>query len=239
MAIDDRRPADARSIRTTTWRGDERVAVLTPVPDRPAPSPGRVAVELASLRSRGVLRVITAALHAPELAPFLANDFTEFDRLHLLRHDLRELPDPPTIPLRRGRLRDRDEIVALDNRAFEGFWALDRDGLREALDATPIRRLRIARDGRDVLAYAVSGRAGAHGYLQRLAVDPVAQGRGLGRALIADALHWLVRGGARHALVNTQEVNERAYALYRSCGFRPEPTGLVVLGRDLDPDQPG
>lgn len=238
MAIDDRRPADARSIRTTTWRGDERVAVLTPVPDRPTPSPGRIAEEVAALRERGVVRVITAALHRPELGPFLANGFSEFDRLHLLRHDLRDLPDAPSVPLRRARVRDRAEIIALDNRAFDGFWALDRDGLRDALDATPLRRLRIVRDGRDILAYAVSGRAGAHGYLQRLAVDPSAQGRGLGLALVADALRWLVRGGARQALVNTQVDNERAYRLYRSCGFRPEPTGLIVLGLDLDPDPP-
>ena len=79
----------------------------------------------------------------------------------------------------------------------------------------------------------MTGRAGHHGYLQRLAVHPSARGRGFGRALIDDALRWIRRGGARQCLVNTQAYNYDALALYEECGFERLPTGLAVLSADL------
>ena len=39
--------------------------------------------------------------------------------------------------------------------------------------------------------------------------------------------------GARRAVVNTQEGNAAALALYEALGFRPEPAGLDVLGAPL------
>ena len=57
----------------------------------------------------------------------------------------------------------------------------------------------------------------------------------MGRALVADALQWIRRGGARVAVVNTQERNAGALALYLACGFDLEPSGLTVLTLDLEP----
>jgi RimJ/RimL family protein N-acetyltransferase len=48
-----------------------------------------------------------------------------------------------------------------------------------------------------------------------------------------DGLHWLDRKGARRAVVNTQVGNEAAYRLYLRLGFRPQPSDLVVLRREL------
>ena len=87
-------------------------------------------------------------------------------------------------------------------------------------------------DGR-VVAYAITGLAGRHGYLQRIAVHPDARGRGWGHALVADALCWLWKHGVDRVYVNTQLQNERAIALYESFGFVTLPGGLNVLGRDL------
>ena len=99
--------------------------------------------------------------------------------------------------------------------------------------ATPASRFRVA-TGDGVTGYAVSGRAGERGYLQRLAVDPDHHREGIGRALVADCLRWLRRHGARVAVVNTQERNEGALALYLATGFVLEPQGLTVLTRSLD-----
>ncbi len=76
--------------------------------------------------------------------------------------------------------------------------------------------------------------AGRLGYLQRLAVLPEHHGRGIGTTLIGDSLEWCVRKGCQSVLVNTQEANSRALALYEHLGFRSEPTGLAVLERHLD-----
>ena len=63
-------------------------------------------------------------------------------------------------------------------------------------------------------AFAITGVANRVGYLQRLAVDPSAQRRGLGHALVADSLDWMHRRGATTAMVNTAFDNEAALGLY-------------------------
>jgi GNAT superfamily N-acetyltransferase len=244
MAIDDRRRVVHRSLQVSNWRGDERTAVLSPAPERPGPGPSTVAAEVTRLRERGIRRVLTGALHQAELGPFVANGFVEHEQLHLLRHDLVRLPDPEPVPTRRARRRDLADVLDIDGRAFEPFWALDRRGIDDAIRATPTSRFRVSTDGRRgaTTGYAVTGRSANRGYLQRLAVDPGRHRAGIGRALVADALHWLRRGGADVAVVNTQVQNTGALALYRSCGFVSEPAGLTVLTLDLatgpPPDAP-
>src|SRR5262249_36104817 len=128
---------------------------------------------------------------------------------------------------------DRETIVDVDGRAFDDFWRFDELALAEAMRATPHRHTRVAPvDGRET-GYGLFGRAGTTGYVQRLAVAPDAQGRGLRRALLGDGLGWLRDHGATRALVNTQEHNARALDLYVRAGFTRLPVGLCVLGRQL------
>jgi hypothetical protein len=54
---------------------------------------------------------------------------------------------------------------------------------------------------------------------------------------VADGLWWAARRGATSVLVNTQERNSGARALYEHLGFVLEPDGLAVLERTLD--EPG
>ena len=235
MAVDDRwRGARAR-IQASAWRGHDDVTVLSPMPDRPGPTADDVRVEVARLREAGNRQVLTGALHQGELGPFLAAGFVEHERLHLLRHDLRALPEPASIgSTRRAWRRDHLAVLAIDERAFDGFWALDRRGLEDAVRATPSSRFRVSTDEVGAITgYAVTGRATDRGYLQRLAVDPALHRGGIGRTLVADGLRWLRRSGARVAVVNTQVHNEPALALYLATGFVPEPRGLTVLALDL------
>ncbi len=235
MALDDRRHRSRRRFHVSAWRGDHHVAVLSPAPDQPGPGAAAIRAELARLQAAGVRRVLTGALHEAELGPFLASGFQEHERLHLLRHDLEQIPaDVPSVRMRRAWRRDLAPVLDIDARAFDEFWALDRRGLDDAVRATPVARFRVSGElGRPISGYAVTGRAADRGYLQRLAVDPSHHREGIGQALVADALRWLSRRGARVAMVNTQERNAGALALYRACGFLDEPTGLLVLERDL------
>ncbi|MDP8987294.1 MAG: GNAT family N-acetyltransferase, partial [Actinomycetota bacterium] len=211
---------------------DARVACLAPVADTPGPTPAMVEHCCDMLVRQGFGEVVTAALSVHEQRGFLLAGFDVREELHLLSRDLDALPKAPHAPLRRGRRRDRRPTIEIDALAFPPFWRLDEAGLVDALAATRSTRFRVAGHG-PVLGYAVSGRAGARGYLQRLAVHPGAQGRGLGRALVLDGLRWMRRGGAVRAMVNTQLDNDRALQLYQSLGFQIEPTGLAVLVRRL------
>ncbi len=80
----------------------------------------------------------------------------------------------------------------------------------------------------------MTGRTASIGFLQRLAVDPAAEGRGIGSALVVDALRWLGHTGAREVWVNTQPDNERARSLYLRHGFTERGAGLDVLRRSID-----
>jgi len=224
--------------RVGPWHADPAVAYLSLTPDLPRPSPSGLQRCLRRLGGEGYSSIITAALHPEEATPFLQVGFTEHDRLRVLIHSLVDLDPPrrrldPSVRLRRARPSDRADALAVDARAFPTFWQLDGDGLDEAIDATPSSRFRAAtRDGR-LVGYAVTGRAGNQGFLQRLATDPDHAGTGIGTALVLDALRWASRRRVTRMLVNTQDGNQRALELYRRVGFEPTPTDLLVLTRPI------
>ncbi len=136
------------------------------------------------------------------------------------------------------RARRHGEAARVDRDAFGDPWGNDAGDLAEIRRATPVHRAR-ARFApgpdhrRQLVAFAITGAAAGHGYLQRLAVAPPSQGRGHGRALVLDSLAWMRRRRLGHGLVNTAVDNERALALYESVGFRRLPEQLVVMQLDL------
>lgn len=216
-------------LRVAPWHGQRDVALLGPGRGTRALSAPSIRSCLSDLHRSGVSRVFTPALGPLEVTPFLHAGFEVHERLHLLSRDLYDLPDERVPRTRPGRPWHRGAVLEVDHAAFQTFWWFDAPTLREARRATPTSRYRVVlRRGR-VEGYAVTGRAGHRGYLQRLAVHPRAQGAGLGRGLVLDAFRWLARRGATVIMVNTQEANRRALELYEGMGFVRQADGLVVL----------
>jgi ribosomal protein S18 acetylase RimI-like enzyme len=236
----------SNQLRVGPWRGDATVAQVVPAPGQTF-SVDSVMELLDRLALEGYASVLTPALSDLEQMPFLDAGFRVTERLHLLRRSLLENIDPPAhaVRLRRARRRDRPRVLEVDAAAFAPFWRFDERGLLDARAATPSSRFRVATNtrrgpggrrgaGPPIAGYAVTGRAGGISYLQRLAVDPADQGRGIGTALVLDALTWARAHNCSSILVNTQESNETAVSLYEHLGFTREPTGLAVLQRELD-----
>ena len=206
------------------------------MPETPLPSADFVRHCVDILAEQGFRRIRTAALSPLEQASFLAAGFTVEQDLWLLSADLgMEAPLVPAgMRLIRVRRRRRPEVLRVDRAAFTEAWRFDELALEDALDATPQVRFRAAADRfAPVQGYAICGRAGRRGYVQRLAVHPEGQGRGTGRRLLLDGLAWLVRAGVTKAFVNTQAGNQPALALYKSVGFVQESIGLSVLASGL------
>ncbi len=222
--------------RAGPWRRGAGVAFLMPAPDARPPTAEFVRRCMALLADQGYHQVVTGALSPEEQVGFVEAGFGVQERLHLLlldkSVDLPPLPPGPRLS-RVGRLR-RKRVLDVDASAFPPFWRLDEVGLKEALLATPQRHFRAAvGEHGSVLGYAICGAASGRGFVQRLAVSPEAQGRGIGKRLLLDGLVWLRRAGTQQVAVNTQLGNEAALGLYRSVGFREDPRGLNVLCANL------
>ena len=229
-------------VRCGLFGGSPQVALLTPLPGAPVPSLAFVRRCVDTLSAQGFSAVVTGALASAEQRAFLAAGFAEAERLHLLSHNLSGLrrvrgAGHPAARLRRAWGRDQAAVLQVDAAAFPLFWQLDEAGLADALTATPHNRFQVAvTDTGTVVGYAITGRSGRNGYLQRLAVDPLQQGRGVGRVLVFDGLRWLSRWRAEQCVVNTQWGNEAALGLYERVGFHRLPEALAVLSRGDSPD---
>lgn len=228
----------AERARVGPWHGDARVGCVTPQPGCPPLSARGVQRCLDALRRLGFREAITAAIAPNESAGFFAAGFTITEHLHLLERtitsaDRGAVSIPTGIELRRGVKRDFKELLEVDARSFGEFWRLDAAGINDARTATAYARFRVATKGDEVVGYAITGRQGRVGYLQRLAVDPNVRRSGVGTALVLDGARWLARRYARSVLVNTQETNAHALALYESLDFHLKPEGLQVLSAPL------
>lgn len=152
-------------------------------------------------------------------------------RLLLLRRQLDRLTEPEHL-VSPGDGRDLAEALAVDRAAFEPFWRLDLLGLREALQATARSAVHLVRrPGGGLTGFALTGVGTSLAYLQRLAVDPAWQARGIGRSLLRAAAAWARERGASALLLNTPDGNRSAASLYESEGFRTVSRDLAVLAR--------
>jgi ribosomal-protein-alanine N-acetyltransferase len=216
--------------RLGPWSVDPSYARLVASPDAPLDT-AAVHGCVDRARALGYRGLLTSALTDAETPPFLACEFVVHERLHLLAARLVAAPPPPALPITRVRRREHRDVLAIDAAAFPRAWQLGGGGLVDALHATPGRQFRAARADTTMTGYAITGLAGSHGYLQRIATRPAYRRAGIGSALVLDALGYLWKRGASRAFVNTQLDNAAALSLYGSCGFELLPSGLTVLER--------
>ncbi len=221
--------------RLGRWPYDDSVGRLILVDHRMQPTDHDVARWVNMARDQGLRALRTGALFPPSDLPFRHAGFVEIDRLALFSRptpDMAQRTTPPRgVRLTALRPWHLGRVADLDAAAFGAVWGNDRSAIEEIRNATPQHRARIAIDRSGVLGVAITGRAGATAYLQRLAVDPAARRRGIAHALVLDALRWARR--ARRILVNTSVDNEAAIALYRGLGFHRDEATLSVLELDL------
>jgi ribosomal protein S18 acetylase RimI-like enzyme len=224
------------SCRVRTWSGDATVAQLVLQQERRLPTPDDLRAWCADLHQRGFRRVRTGALYAQQADALLPAGFEPLQRLALLENRAPVEAAHAAGPTRRMAPAEDLAASTVDQAAFAWPWSLDAAAIAEVRTATPRHRARaVQQDGR-IVAFAVSGRDGRVAFLQRLAVDPLAQRGGLGRRLVLDSLHWAARRHAGRVLVNTHVDNTAALALYASTGFVRLPEELIVLERELEPE---
>lgn len=229
---------DDVSCRVQQWSFQPRTAQLVMYQQRRLPSAAdlqRWSHELADL---GYTRLRTTAVTGHAVPRLESVGFTVLQELALLEHTAPREAAGRTGPTRGGSPVTRRLLVAerrrasdIDTAAFGNEWSLDDTAIHDVCCATPRHRGRVAGD--PFAAFAITGRDGRQGFLQRLAVHPDAQRRGLGTALVLDSLRWAARWRVERVLVNTPTDNDGALSLYEGVGFRRLAEQLRVYERDL------
>ena len=180
------------------------------------------------VRGLGADTVISPPLMAGSQEPWRRAGFEPYESLRLLRKPIG--PEESTA-WAATRLADPawPRVVAIDAAAFGPIWKAELPALNEALRSASSSVLLGAAQEGELIGYVIVATSGGVGYLQRIAVHPDHQGRGVGRSLTRTAHNWARRRGAHHLILNTKPGNQAALALYQSEGYRVLPDRLELL----------
>ena len=164
-----------------------------------------------------------------------ASDCSETERVHFfecreLRHyELPALRDAEGVSIRPVTAADIPALTRLDALVFSELWHCSEETLVQMLMTS---RMQVAECAGVLVGYnCIRLFARREAQLARMAVAPAWQGRGLGRALLVDALNAAVLGGSRTVSLNTQADNHRARQLYARYGFHFTGQQMTVFTR--------
>jgi ribosomal protein S18 acetylase RimI-like enzyme len=112
-------------------------------------------------------------------------------------------------------------------------WNDPHKDIRRKLGVNPEWFLVGEQDGR-IVGTVMAGYEGHRGWINYLAVEPAAQRRGLGRALMAEAERLLRAAGCPKVNLQVRSTNAAVIAFYRRLGYTVDE--VTSLGRRLESD---
>jgi ribosomal protein S18 acetylase RimI-like enzyme len=188
-------------------------------------------------------RLVSCRLRAacqPLIDALVAIDFREIETLLTFERALSDLPPRPAgLDAALARPRDAAACIAIARTAFttDRFHADPRIA-RAAADALKARWVENGLNGRADATFVARDRGRTVGFnlcllrgdfavIDLIAVRPDAQGRGFGRALVAESLHHYAPV-VRAMRVGTQATNAASIGLYRSMGFVPVDEAVTL-----------
>lgn len=146
-------------------------------------------------------------------------------------------PDPTSsaVRLRPYDPADLASLLELERRAFPWFWLNSTAEMAHYADSNETELWLAAppEAGGRIVGYVGITLRGAHGHLDRIAVDPDWRRRGIGAALLGRAIERCAGAGVRRISLTTQVDNGRAQPLYGRFGFRQTRNRLTIYGRWL------
>ena len=223
--------------RVRPWAFEPNVAHLVLYNQSRLPTPSDITEWIDGLRAAGYDTVRTGAVGAQVGARFERLGFEAIQSLVLLENknvSSLKTTSPKNSGVTRLATDDDHDASRVDVAAFGAGWCIDRVGIGDVRSATPRHRARAVRANGELISYAISGRDGRNGYIQRLAVSPAHQHQGHGVSLVTDSLRWMARWRVQRALVNTHTGNDAALALYHRLGFSDLGDRLHVYERRIE-----
>ena len=132
----------------------------------------------------------------------------------------------PRATLRSATEDDCGAMAEIDREAFDPLWWRSEESVRHR--AARASRFVAAELHGKVVGYAEREQHFQEGHINRLAVSPGQQGRGIGGALLTRTLEHLWAGGAEVVSLNTQATNRASRRIYRRFGFAPTGESATV-----------
>lgn len=185
-------------------------------------------------RQHGFGRIMSPLISRDDAGPYRAEGMEAIETIVALRSNLRSpapssSQEPASFDILLGTQADAGDLLHVDTACFPSFWKYGPASIASILADG---RVAMATESDQVIGYTWCTIDRGIGTLGRLAVLPEARGRGIGGALLADALGFMARNGADAASLCTQEDNSVSRALYDRAGFRELPGRLVFLGQE-------
>ncbi len=111
------------------------------------------------------------------------------------------------------------QLLALDHAAFPWLWRNSAAEFTTYLRTSGVT-VYVGYDGVDPVSYVGVTAFRGWGHLDRIAVDPRRQGRGIGLGTLQFAISTLATNGARRFALSTQDGNKRSQRMYERFGFQ-------------------
>jgi ribosomal protein S18 acetylase RimI-like enzyme len=121
------------------------------------------------------------------------------------------------IHIRKMTADDLPQVEKTDAASFIPLWQNPLDTLRRAFAQALYAS--VAENENGIIGYQITTGGGQRAHLARLAVHPIVQGRGAGRALLSDLFRYITYAGISRLSVNTQNDNQVSLNLYQRMGF--------------------
>jgi ribosomal protein S18 acetylase RimI-like enzyme len=137
--------------------------------------------------------------------------------LELKNQNIRSFSAPHGIRIRPMQDGDMPAVAKVDLAAFGQFWHNTENALQRA--RLQCASATVAEDNSGVIGYQLSTKNPLGAHLARLGVQPEAQGRGVGAALVSHLIQSFDTGQLSRLSVNTQADNIASLSLYKKLGF--------------------
>lgn len=144
----------------------------------------------------------------------------------------------PRLAIRVMRGDDLEPVMAIERTAFRHPWSPEL--LKRELEHDWSTILVAIEPGpphgkETIVGFLIYWMVHDEMHVLNVAVDPPLRRRGVGRALMLEAMHRSKQAGAALATLEVRRSNEGALALYRQLGFRPvgvRPNYYIDEGED-------
>jgi ribosomal protein S18 acetylase RimI-like enzyme len=171
-------------------------------------------------KQEGVTKAVILLMGGWMVRLLIDSGFSKMNSVVFLEWHPQAVPEEasPASILRPLRSADIRPVIELDNQAFDPLWQYSEASVLKALSHSSLAL--VAELQEQIAGYMLVSSSALGAHIARLAVSARWQGRGIGGALVRQAMRFTNEKGFSQLTVNTQSDNLRSRRLYHRLGFR-------------------